>query len=323
MAANGFLILFWDFVLIAVGIAILIKASDITVDAASMIAKSIGVSELLIGLSVTSIGTSIPEIATTTTASLAHARGVAAAAGVGIGNIVGSNITQITLILGAAALFKSLDIQKKALLRDGLMMLLASVLLILALSDGMITNVEGMILATIYIAYLYFIFKSETMSGEKRELESKYKTVGVLIIGLAGVVFGAKLLVDSSITIAEHFGISSSIIGLTIVAVGTSLPELAVSVTAAIKGMSGLSIGNLIGSNITDPLFSMGIAASVNSKGLPVDPAILKYDAPILIGVIVLALYLMGTEWRLSRREGALLVVVYLFYLYVNFVIKV
>ncbi len=323
MGVNGLEILLLDFVLMAVGMVILIKGSDITVEAAVLIAKSLGVSELVIGLTVTSIGTSIPEIATTTTASLASARGVVGAAGVGIGNIVGSNITQITLILGAAALFKSLDIQKKALFRDGMMMLTASVLLVFALWDGVVTNIEGMTLATLYLMYLYFIFKTEKMKGEKKGIDSKYKTLGMLIIGLVAVLYGANMLVSSAINVADYFGISSSIIGLTIVAVGTSLPELAVSVTAAIKGLSGLSIGNLIGSNITDPLFSLGIAASVNPVGMPVDPAILRYDAPFLIGATVLALFLMGTEWKISKREGALLVLVYLFYLYVNFVIKV
>ena len=312
-----------DVVLIVIGIAILIKGSDMTVDAASVIAKSMGVSDLLIGLSVTSIGTSIPEIATTTTASLASARGVVGAAGVGVGNIVGSNITQITLILGAAAVFKSLDIQKKALSRDGIMMLMAAVLLLFALSDGVVTNIEGMILASLYIIYLFLIFKSEHIEGEKTEIDSTFKVITTLSIGLIMIVYGANILVKSSINVAEHFGISASIIGLTIDAVGTSLPELAVAITAAIKGLSGLSIGTLIGSNITDPLFSMGIAAAVNTKGIPVDPAIIKFDAPILIGVSLLALYMMGTEWRISRKEGALLIAIYFLYLYFNFVIKV
>ncbi|MFQ5887726.1 MAG: sodium:calcium antiporter, partial [Candidatus Hydrothermarchaeales archaeon] len=189
--------------------------------------------------------------------------------------------------------------------------------------DGVVTNIEGMITATLYLLYLYFIFKSEKMEGEKVEIDSKYKTIATLIMGLAFVIIGANLLVNSAIRVANHFGISSSIIGLTIVAVGTSLPELAVSITAALKRLPGLSIGNLIGSNITDPMFSMGIAASVNSVGMPVDPAIIKFDAPILIGVSVLALYLMGTDWKLTKREGALLVLVYILYLYVNFVIKI
>ena len=312
-----------DVVLIVIGIAILIKGSDMTVDAASVIAKSMGVSDLLIGLSVTSIGTSIPEIATTTTASLTSARGVVGAAGVGVGNIVGSNITQITLILGAAAVFKSLDIQKKALSRDGIMMLMAAVLLLFALSDGVVTNIEGMILASLYIIYLFLIFKSEHIEGEKTEIDSTFKVITTLSIGLIMIVYGANILVKSSINVAEHFGISASIIGLTIDAVGTSLPELAFAITASIKGLSGLSIGTLIGSNITDPLFSMGIAAAVNTKGIPVDPAIIKFDAPILIGVSLLALYMMGTEWRISRKEGALLIAIYFLYLYFNFVIKV
>ncbi|MFQ6135990.1 MAG: sodium:calcium antiporter, partial [Candidatus Hydrothermarchaeales archaeon] len=245
------------------------------------------------------------------------------ASGIAIGNIIGSNMTQITLILGAAALFRSLDTTKKALYRDGLMMLVASTLALIVLLDYRLTNVEGMVLATIYLVYLFMLFKTEKWAGERQSAENLHIKIGALILGIAGVIVGADLLVKHSIAVADYFKVPSSIIGLTLVAVGTSLPELSISLMAAVKGLPGLSIGNLIGSNITDPLFSMGIAASVNPMGLAVDPWIVRFDAPVMIGACILALFLMRTDWNLSRREGVLLMGIYLLYLYVNFIIKI
>jgi len=324
-------------VLMALGIGLLVKGSDMTVDSAKAIAKSVGVSDLFIGLTVTSIGTSIPEIATTAAASLKAAKAAslaaemgtsltaakAAASGIAIGNIIGSNMTQITLMLGVAALLRSIDTTRKALLRDGVMMIIASLLAFGAICNLEVTNVEGTVLVVLYLLYLYYLLKTEKAELERVGIERPHYTGAVLVAGIAGVVLGAKLLVDSAIEIAEYLGVPSSIIGLTIVAVGTSLPELAISVAAVMKGLHGLSIGNLIGSNITDPMFSMGIAAAINPYGLAVDPAIVAFDAPVMILSCMFALYMMRTNWNLSRKEGAVLVGIYILFLYVNFAIKI
>lgn len=292
-----------------IGVAILIKGSDWIVDGAKALARRFSLPQMFVGLTITSIGTSIPEIATSMIAAWNGASGIA------VGNIVGSCFVQITLILGVVGLVREMDVERTAVHRDGPIMILAMLILAATMMDRVVSQMEGIILMLIYVGYLLALFLWGR-TPDKKEEDEELASTWWLVPGLLAVPIGADLFVKSAVAIAQYFSVSETLIGLTLVSVGTSLPELTVSVMALRRGATSLSVGNLIGSNITDPLLSLGSGAAI--RDLAVEHGILEFNIPLTILAYVLAICYFHTEQRLTRRESMALVIVYILFLVVN-----
>lgn len=288
---------------IALGGAALWRGADWLVEGASRLARRFGLSDIVIGLTVVAIGTSAPEFAVTITAAL---EGKAA---VSLGNIVGSNIFNLGLILGGVALFGTMTIARALVWRDGAILLAAAGLLLLFATDGVLSRWEGGILLSGLIAYLILVLRQREESEVGEEVpdgEFHIADLGRLLGGLVTVIAGAYYLVEHATQLATLLGLSEWLIGITIVAIGTSLPELATSAVAAARGRLGLSAGNLIGSDLFNVLGVLGVTAALNPLAIDADsyPGLL-----MMCGQIALLLVLLRTGWQLSRREGLLLVV--------------
>lgn len=269
----------WNIVLLIVGLALLVKGADWFVDGSSGVAKKAKIPALVIGLTIVAFGTSAPELAVSVTSAIGQSTDIA------IGNVVGSNICNILLILGLSALFHNLPIQKNSRVLDMPALFVATALLIgLGLWNQALEWWDGLILIAVFSVYMFLLFRQAKKDMQVQMLEvkpeeeeeapkgklgiwyagMKEKTwflIGLVVVGLAMVVGGGTLLVDNAKAIAVEFGVSERIIGLTIVAIGTSLPELVTSVVAAIKGETDIAVGNIIGSNI----FNIFLVAGVSS----------------------------------------------------------
>lgn len=293
------------YILFALGLLGLFFGGELLVRGASAVARHFGLSPLVIGLTVVGFGTSAPELLVSVQAALAGSPGIA------IGNVVGSNIANILLILGISALIAPLLIPARKLWRDLSFMLLATATLWIMLAGGEITRLEGVLLLAGLAAFLVTAFvtgKSEDDDTPQSDTP-QWKAWGLTIAGLVVLVIGARLLVDSATEIARGFGISEAVIGLTIVAVGTSLPELATSVIAAIRKQTEIAVGNIVGSNIFNIFGILGLTAVL--APIPAEARFAAIDMPwaagTAIGLTVLAFALGG----LPRIAGALLLVAY------------
>lgn len=291
-----------NLLLLFISVALLWVGSDRLVESAGRIAQKIGISELVIGLTVVAFGTSAPEFAVTLTAA------VKGYASISVGNIVGSNIFNIGFILGAVAIVRNVHIAPKLVYRDGLLMIFSTFMLLLFFNNLKLSFYEGAILFSTLLFYLlYLIIKKEPPEMEDPESGSlaTWKDWLLLPISIAMVVAGGQLLVSSASAIARTIGISEWVIGVTIVAAGTSAPEMATSLAAVIKGKHGISAGNLVGSNLFNILGVLGLAGMI--KPLTILPTS-YYSLVLLSGMVVLAVALMRTGWRITRSEGILLV---------------
>ena len=347
--------------ILIVGFALLVKGADLFVDGASGIAKKFGISELIIGLTIVAMGTSAPEAAVSIAAA---AKG---SAGISIGNVIGSNIMNIFIILGVVAAITPLKIERSTVRYEMPFTIIVTVLFVLMGRDGLITRVDGAILWTgllLYIAYLLrqakqkpaevpapaetAVQKTEgtgspeavaetaadvpnaaaeagvkpaagTKNGEAVPAESPsiWKLIALTIVGLAVILVSSDYAVDAAVALAKIFNISDRVIGLTIVALGTSLPELVTSVTAALRGNADLAVGNVVGSCIFNLLFVLGTSALI--LPIPCAPNFLS-DAYVAVGATVLLLLFGFTQMKIVRWEGVLLVACYVAYAYVALV---
>ena len=300
------------------GFALLVWGADRFVMGAAGTARNLGVSPLIIGLTIVGFGTSAPEILVSVMAALQGNPGLA------IGNAIGSNITNIALILGVTALVTPLSIHSGIVKRELPVLIGTALVAYLLLRDGTLNYNDGLLLLLglmiMLAAVLYIGISSRGMDPVVAEYEAEVPTdlslaqsLMWLIIGLAVLVGSSRMLVWGAVGIAEHFGISDLIIGLTIVALGTSLPELAASIASVLKNEPDIAIGNVIGSNMFNILAVLGIPGII-SPG-PVDPAVMSRDMPVMIGLTV-ALFLMaygirGRGGRINRGEGLLLLAAY------------
>ena len=263
--------------LLVLGFAMLVKGADWFVDGTSGIARKLGIPQLVVGLTIVAMGTSAPEAAVSITAALKNNAGIA------IGNVVGSNILNILIILGITAVLIPVAIQKSTLWVEIPYMLAVTIVLTLMGLDGRVSRMEGVLLwglFLIYLAYLFYLAKRGT-DGKEAVEESTWKLVTGAIAGGVIVVWGSDITVDAATALAQLMGMSERLIGLTIVALGTSLPELVTSVTAARKGNADIAIGNIVGSNIFNILFVIGTTALI----IPVPFA----DNFIVDGIIAVA----------------------------------
>jgi cation:H+ antiporter len=308
---------------LACGLALLIGGGELLVRGAVRIAEHMRLSPLLIGITIVSLGTSAPELATSVQAALAGAPGIA------IGNIVGSNLANLLLILGVAALLAPIAVERGPLWRDGGVGLGAAAALLAAGHMFGLDRIVGALFLAAVIAYVFFAYRQETrgvshsaaydkaMAAEQVDagLVPKEPTGGLFLAGLlfvAGlglIVGGAALLVGAAVTLAERMGISDAVIGLTVVAVGTSLPELITSAVAALRKQSELALGNVLGSNIFNILFIGGATGLVAPTQVPAQ--IFAFDLWILIAASSTAMVFAWTGGRIGRREGAILVAAY------------
>lgn len=308
------------YVLLLVGFALLIKGADYFVKGASHIAENLQVSPLLVGLTIVAFGTSSPEATVSITAALEDNAGVA------LGNVVGSNIFNITFVIGLTALIAPLKVETETIRKEIPFTLLAGVALLILMSDAVlqtastniITRSDGFVLLLFFAVFLYYIFevarrdRSAQTARETTEGKVWGKYIFLTILGLAAIIFGGDLVVGSASEIAVSFGMSTTLVGLTIVAVGTSLPELITSVTAALKKEGGIAIGNIVGSNIFNIFFVLGAASAVSP--LAVDNKVF-FDIILMIILTVVLLVFSRTSYTIGRREGVTLAVAYILYM--------
>lgn len=305
-----------DLIIILLSIIALWFGADWIVDSAARIARRVGISDLVIGLTVVAIGTSAPEFAVTGTAAL---QGQSA---ISVGNVVGSNIFNVGFILGSVALYRTVATSRRVVLRDGGILIASSLLLILFMADDLLRGAdtarleswEGGIMLAGLLGYLVFLMSRREVDAEEIP-EGRFQPLDVvrLLAGLVLVVAGGRFLVDSSISVARVFGISEWAIAVTIVAFGTSAPEIATSFVAMLRGYADISVGNLIGSNLFNLLGVLGVASIIEPLTIS-DPGAWT-SVLLMLGLMVLVVILMRTGWKLSRWEGGVLVVSSLIYI--------
>ena len=303
-----------ELTLLILGLVGLWLGADFAVKGAMGIANYLKISGLFIGLTIMSIGTSIPEIAVSIAGGLDRLVGIETS-GIVIGNKIGSCMNQITLIMGIVGLFGVLCMTKKEWRREGAMLLASIGIFFLAGMDGFISVLDGWFLIAIYITYFIFLFKDEKIHEKIRRRRTEMQVtwdVVDLIAGMIVVLFAATLIVDNAVFLAGELAISGTLIGIFIVGLGTGLPELSVSLSAIRKKAYGMSVGNLIGSNITDILFSLGIGAIF--AGFLVEPSVLYFDIPALFLMSLLVLFLFGRTFKLKKKKAGILILVYVFY---------
>lgn len=341
-----------NFLILLLGLVFLVKGSDYFVKAASTIAKKFGVSEFVIGLTLVAVGTSIPELASSIVASIQQASGIV------IGNIVGSNIVNIGLIVGVAAFISPMKTEVEMLKRDGYIMLFAAVLFFVFALNGELSLIESGLFVLLYIAYVFFLFEEGEIYEEKlyfkeflkyfvkfkyinsarqkingtkhnRDSDSENgngngridggfaKDIFTLVLSCAAIVIGAKYFVEESIFFAELFGVPDTIIGTTLVAVGTSLPELVVTVSAARQGYGSIALGNIIGSNITNIFLILGLSGLLYP--ISVAEISLFFTTPVMIVISLILLVFISTGWEIKKWEGIALMVFYATFLILLF----
>ena len=292
-----------NIILLVLGFILLLKGADWFVDGASSIASRFGIPQLIIGLTIVAMGTSLPEAFVSITAALKSN------AAITIGNVVGSNILNVGIILGITALIRPLHIQNSTIKYEMPFMILVTFVLILLGINTTISRLDGIIMWLFFLGYLYYIFKMS--KNQMEETEIKQTNPLFIPLGLICLMIGSNFAVDAATNIAISLGVSQRFIGLTIVALGTSLPELVTSVTAAKKGNADIAIGNIIGSNIFNILFVVGSSALITP--VPFEPNfIIDSFVAILIGLV---LYICTKKTRvLDKKAGILLLITYSIY---------
>lgn len=299
------------YLLLVVGFVLLIKGADFFVDGSSAVAKKLRIPPLIIGMTIVAMGTSLPETSVSVSASLAGKNDLS------ISNAVGSNIFNLMIVAGFCAILCPLPIGKDTLKKDfPFSILAAGVLLAMGALSGEITRIDGIILLLLFALFLYMMIKSaiaarnSAVSAENEEIKNLpvWQCALYIIGGIAAIAFGGKMVVESASDIARHFGMSDNLIGMTIVALGTSLPELVTSIVAARKNEMDMALGNVIGSNIFNILFVLGIAAAISPIGFTSANMI---DTAVLIASSLLVLIFCIPKRKLVRWNGISMVAVY------------
>ena len=310
--------------LMIAGLVLLVIGGEMLVRGASKLAVSIGISPLVVGLTVVAFGTSSPELAVSVQAALTGQVDIA------MGNVVGSNIFNVLFILGLAALITPLVVSSQIIRQEVPLMLAASLLLLAFAFNGSIGRVEAAVLFGLLCAYTAFLIlqsrREQQAIRDEYAGESHVSTVrtwddhlpaqiGLILAGLVLLVFGSRWLVEAAVTIAKSLGVSELVIGLTIIAAGTSLPEVAASVTAALRGQRDIAVGNVVGSNTFNILGVLGLSGLVAPIPLTVQPALLEFDMLVMIAVAIACLPVFFTGATIARWEGAVFLGYYIAYM--------
>lgn len=296
-------------VLLVVGFVMLIKGADWFVDGAAGIAARFGIPQLIIGLTIVAMGTSAPEAAVSITAALSDN------AGITIGNVLGSNILNVFIILGLTAVITAVAVQKSTIRYEiPFMLVITAVMLVLGMSGGEIVLWEGIVLWALFIVYMAYLFvmaKKGTAEEEEEKAKPLWLQILMLIVGVVFIVLGSDFTVDNASIIAGKFGMSERLIGLTIVAFGTSLPELVTSVAAAKKGKADIAIGNIVGSNIFNILFVVGTTALISNVAF--EPNFIIDSIIAIVAGVILWLG-VAKKKQLERPVGIIMLVCYAVY---------
>ena len=318
-----------SYIFLIIGFFLLIKGADIFVSGASNISKKLGIPSVIVGLTIVSLGTSAPELAVSVISSLKGSNEIS------VGNVLGSNLFNTLMVLGVTTIIMALTIKKSEVKRDFTINIVVTILLSLLTfttlldgSDNYISRLDGIVLLIGCISYTTYLILSvkrgkvvseniqEELALESTNEISIFKGILKLIIGVAGIVIGGQIVVDSATSIATSLGMSEKLVGLTIVAIGTSLPELVTSVVAAIKGEEDIALGNILGSNIFNILLIIGLSSAISpiavSSNLIFDFLFLIV-ATLIIGIMIFAN--KNEEKRFGKKEGIILVVLYVFYM--------
>lgn len=296
------------YLLLLIGFVLLIKGADLFVDGSSSIAGILKIPSVIIGLTIVAMGTSAPEAAVSINA------GLAGNSDISLGNIVGSNIFNLLVVIGACAVIFPAASNEDILKRDLWWNIGVSALLFVLIINGGISRAEGLILLAVFLFYLGLMLRSalqNRIEETPQNLLPLWKSILYVVIGLAAVVFGGDMVVDNASMIAKAWGMSDTLVGLTIVAIGTSLPELVTSITASKKGDSGIALGNAVGSCLFNVLFILGIASTLTPINAVPE---LIIDTVILIAVTILILIVAKTGKKTNRLEGLICVAGYIIY---------
>jgi len=311
--------------LVTIGLVALTAGGEALIRGALAAAKHLRVSPLLTGLVIVGFGTSAPELVVSIDAAISHRPDIA------VGNVIGSNIANILLILGICALIAPLAVRPLALRRDAVTVVAASILVLILIGGSALTRGDAAVLLLAFAAYFYWVYRTERFHGaasaevhvaEGEEVSAVPKSVIwialAILLGLVLLIGGSRVLLTGAVGLASYFGASQAVIGLTLVAVGTSLPELSVSVIAALRRHADVAVGNILGSNIFNLLGILGLSALM--QPLPIHRRILQFDQWVLLGTSLVLLLFLYTGKRLSRAEGAVLLAGYGIYLGFSFV---
>jgi cation:H+ antiporter len=303
-----------SYLYLVLGFVLLIKGADMFVDGSSSIAKRLKIPGIIVGLTIVAMGTSAPEAAVSISATMTGSNDMA------VGNIVGSCIMNLMLIVGVCALIKPMNVDRSFLKADfPISVASAAVLFLICVGKSLkITRIEGIVIFALFIGYIVFTvlralkYRKEN-SGEEDEIKvlSVPKTVIFTIVGAAAIVVGGELTVDAAKNIAQSLGVTEKLIGLTIVAFGTSLPELVTSIIASRKGESDLALGNVIGSNVFNILFILGMTAAIRPITVDMDAV---YDSLILVAMSVMVFIFALTRKKIGRAEGSAMLISYIAY---------
>ncbi len=306
--------------LFVLGLAFLVGGAEALVRGASKLASAFGVSPLVIGLTVVAFGTSSPELAVSLRSAIIGQAG----GNIAIGNVVGSNIANVLLILGLSALIAPLIVSQQLIRRDVPFMIYVSLLLYVFGLDGSINRLEGFSLFTMVLAYTAYAIRSsrkesvliqDEYAAEFGQVKNTLlKDCLLIVLGLALLVIGSQWLVNGAVSIAHILGVSDLVIGLTVVAVGTSLPEIATSMVASFRGETDIAVGNVVGSNLFNILSVIGLSALVAPDGVLVAIDALTFDIPVMIAVAIVCLPVFFTGYLISRWEGFVFLVYYVTY---------
>jgi len=306
-----------DILLVLVGLALVVFGADALVDGAAAVARKAGISEFVIGLTIVGFGTSCPELVVSLTGAIQGNADIA------VGNVVGSNIFNILLILGLTAALVPVAVTRENTGRDIPITLLVTLIFVgTALAGGGINAVEGVVYLIIFAAYLYYCFKFDSGNDSAGEAEQKVKNVWVailfIILGLGGLIFGGQLFVNHATSIARSVGISDKVIALTLLAGGTSLPELATSIVAATKHKAQLALGNILGSNVFNILLILGCSSLITPLSTASMTAF-DYGALVLSAAMLLLWSFVGGKNGIDRWEGIVMLLTYAAYMVVLF----
>lgn len=308
-------------VMLLVGFVLLVKGADFFVDGACALSEKLRIPAYVVGLTVVAFGTSLPEAAVSITASIQNSNEIA------IGNVIGSNVFNTLVVLGASALFSPVTVKKNLLKRDfpfclGITVLLLALMLTMNIGPSGLTRFDGIVLLAVFAVFMIY----SVISGKKEALpeqpennaDEKYMSMGkcilLMVIGLAGVVIGGQLTVNGAKSLAITAGLSEKVVALTVVAIGTSLPELVTSMVAAKKNQNDIAVGNVIGSNVFNILFILGISATIGDI-IPKDSLNTIIDIFVLIGVMGFTYLLALVKKNIKRADGIVMILIYLAYM--------
>ncbi len=307
--------------LFVIGLAALVAGAESLVRGASKIALSLGISPLVVGLTIVAIGTSSPEVAVSVGAVLGGSSDIA------VGNVVGSNIFNVLFILGISALITPLAVHAQVIRQEVPIMIGASVILGLLALDGRLARLESGLLLALLVSYLFYVIRQSRQEGEDIQGEYEHAVatsgqwdrhwlvqLGLILGGLGLLVLGSGWLVDASVAFARALGVSDLVIGLTIIAAGTSMPEVATSVMAALRGERDIAVGNVIGSNTFNILGCLGLSGLVSADGLGISAAVMNFDLWVMLSVAIACLPVFMVGRRIGRGRGTLFIGYYVAY---------